>query len=463
MSKSIICKGISKSNKPCKFKAKEGFEGYCKKCFKYKEIFENPDLKRCNECGNGFKGETKKCKICLDKRNAKQKLKESSVKKCEYKDCKYKSQKNENFCGKHLKISKKMANLELYCTKPNCPNLKKEGYRFSKENQLTIKTVYQKCEVCYNNQLKDNKRRKNNRSEIKTGFCTKCGVKIEKYKTDSGKEPKLCKKHYEMGKVAEAKRDERDRNWSEELSNYKEKYPDRYKEKLKKKRKFFKTLCGKIHDYNNKQKRNCKRKLLISEKWMKCLMNYKCFYCGYFPANGFNGIDRKNNDICYTYGNSVSCCQMCNMMKKKISSKDFIKICIHIADYDRTNGRVKKFNNIFKNHNNLHYSKYRWNCKQNGREFNLSRKQFKVITKQDCYLCGKENTNYHKNGIDRIDNLLCYINYNCIGCCGDCNMIKKDYIFKDLIKKCNEIKKLQISNNSFFRLIIKKQVNEIVI
>ena len=86
MSNSSICKGISKSNKPCKFKVKEGFEGYCKKCFKYKEIFENPDLKRCNDCGNGFKGETKKCDICKAKRNAKQKIKESSVKKCKYKD-----------------------------------------------------------------------------------------------------------------------------------------------------------------------------------------------------------------------------------------------------------------------------------------------------------------------------------------------------------------------------------------
>ena len=50
---------------------------------------------------------------------------------------------------------------------------------------------------------------------------------------------------------------------------------------------------------------------------MECLMNCKCFYCGYFPTIGFNGIDRKNNDICYTYGNSVSCCHMCNMIKKK--------------------------------------------------------------------------------------------------------------------------------------------------
>ena len=40
-----ICKGKNKSGNPCKFKSSDGFEGYCKKCYKYKEIFENPDLK----------------------------------------------------------------------------------------------------------------------------------------------------------------------------------------------------------------------------------------------------------------------------------------------------------------------------------------------------------------------------------------------------------------------------------
>ena len=51
-----LCKGFNKKGQPCKFKAKDGLEGYCTRCFKYKEIFENPELKRCNDCGKGFKG-----------------------------------------------------------------------------------------------------------------------------------------------------------------------------------------------------------------------------------------------------------------------------------------------------------------------------------------------------------------------------------------------------------------------
>ena len=187
----LKCKGFNKKGQPCKFKAKDGLEGYCTRCFKYKEIFENPELKRCYDCGKGFKGETKKCQICRDKRKSKQKMKANSIKKCEFENCTFKAKKNENFCGKHLKIGKKLQNPELYCTKKNCPNLKKDGY--------------QCCEKCYNNQLKNNQKRKNDRLNTNNGFCKRCGVKIEKYKTDNGQEPKLCKKHYEMGKVAEAR------------------------------------------------------------------------------------------------------------------------------------------------------------------------------------------------------------------------------------------------------------------
>tara|TARA_B110000858_G_scaffold185845_1_gene228413 strand:+ start:86 stop:676 length:591 start_codon:yes stop_codon:yes gene_type:complete len=186
-----ICKGKNKSGNPCKFKAKEGKEGYCKRCFDYKDIFENPDLKRCMDCGKGFNGKTKTCEICKNKRKMKKKLKISAKKKCSFEGCKYQAQKDEDFCGKHLKIDKKLQNPDIYCTKKNCCNLKKDNYNC--------------CEKCYNNQLKDNERRKIKRLKIKKGFCKKCGIKIEKYKTDTGQEPKLCKKHYEMGKLQEEK------------------------------------------------------------------------------------------------------------------------------------------------------------------------------------------------------------------------------------------------------------------
>ena len=37
----------------------------------------------------------------------------------------------------------------------------------------------------------------------------------------------------------------------------------------------------------------------------------------------YNGIDRKNNNMGYTYTNSVSCCKLCNQAKNSLSIKEF--------------------------------------------------------------------------------------------------------------------------------------------
>lgn len=59
-----------------------------------------------------------------------------------------------------------------------------------------------------------------------------------------------------------------------------------------------------------------------------------CHYCGEEPSQEFrrshsdkpyiyNGIDRMDNAIGYVFENCVSCCGMCNMAKRDISTKDF--------------------------------------------------------------------------------------------------------------------------------------------
>jgi hypothetical protein len=63
------------------------------------------------------------------------------------------------------------------------------------------------------------------------------------------------------------------------------------------------------------------------------------FYCGKSPNTKYsnaevwtdentllyNGVDRKDNELGYTKENSVSCCEMCNRMKMKISFTDFLE------------------------------------------------------------------------------------------------------------------------------------------
>ena len=131
------------------------------------------------------------------------------------------------------------------------------------------------------------------------------------------------------------------------------------------------------------------------------------------------------------------------MMKRSMNNYDFINKCIHIADYERSNGRINLCSELFLDHRSVFYSKYKKNCIVMKRVFKISKNQFNKIKKNKCYLCGKNNKN-HKNGIDRINNNLGYIMGNLISCCGDCNNMKKDYEYNKFINKCNQIKYFNI-------------------
>jgi len=67
-----------------------------------------------------------------------------------------------------------------------------------------------------------------------------------------------------------------------------------------------------------------------------------CYYCGCPPANVasrsslhgdfvYNGIDRKDNLKGYTTDNTVSCCGICNKMKRDLSVEEFLSRVLRIA------------------------------------------------------------------------------------------------------------------------------------
>ncbi len=83
-------------------------------------------------------------------------------------------------------------------------------------------------------------------------------------------------------------------------------------------------------------------------------------------------------------------------------------------------------------------STYESLARKRGYEFSLTREQFKTLTKQNCFYCGKEpsqilkprrdnQTLYIYNGIDRRDNTKGYIESNVVACCGICNSMKSSY------------------------------------
>jgi len=85
--------------------------------------------------------------------------------------------------------------------------------------------------------------------------------------------------------------------------------------------------------------------------------------------------------------------------------------------------------------NKLYYG-YTRDALRRGYTFDLSKKEFKILTKSKCIYCGSEpkqkagepgnNGYYIFNGIDRIDNNKGYNIQNVVACCKMCNRMKWD-------------------------------------
>jgi len=56
------------------------------------------------------------------------------------------------------------------------------------------------------------------------------------------------------------------------------------------------------------------------------LVYQPCFYCGYIPESGMNGVDRIDSNKSYIKDNVVSCCKVCNMMKGAVERKKKMKL-----------------------------------------------------------------------------------------------------------------------------------------
>ena len=88
-------------------------------------------------------------------------------------------------------------------------------------------------------------------------------------------------------------------------------------------------------------------------------------------------------------------------------------------------------------------------------EFKLTKNDFELLTKKNCYYCGGVPNNIQKalkgkeiyvyNGIERVDNTRGYLSKNCVSCCKKCNSFKLNTSVEDFlnhIKKIYEYKKL---------------------
>ena len=190
------------------------------------------------------------------------------------------------------------------------------------------------------------------------------------------------------------------------------------------------------YHYSNYKRSAAAKQLVfeIDKETFITLVTSPCHYCGIVQEKGFNGLDRMDSSVGYVTDNCVSCCEMCNYMKKCMSPDVFVKMAQHIDSYSKKTDTF--YPEIFKDTKLVKYSLSKLSALIRDIPFDVSKEIFDAKKQECCYLCGKENSETHQNGIDRVDSSIGYIESNMQSCCGNCNIMKSNYTLESFLEKC---------------------------
>ena len=201
------------------------------------------------------------------------------------------------YCGKHqprhtLLEEAKENNIRI------CDDGKRSCKTPTTNNQLL-------CDACLEkNRIKENKQYHQRLEQ--QDICLTCGLKLEEKVKDlrHKRELQKCESCAEKHRNYEIQRDN-----TRVQRNF----------KVEKK----KSLS---RHYNEYRRSAYIRNLLfqLSEKDFEEIVSKPCVYCGHYKEDEAVGIDRINSEKHYQLGNVVPCCEMCNIMKGRLSINDFI-------------------------------------------------------------------------------------------------------------------------------------------
>jgi hypothetical protein len=91
---------------------------------------------------------------------------------------------------------------------------------------------------------------------------------------------------------------------------------------------------------------------------------------------------------------------------------------------------------------------YKRGARERGFSWNLSDEQFKEITSLPCHYTGalpstkkigKSGEQFVYNGIDRVDSSLGYASENCVPCCTEINLMKRNLPLARFIELCKKV------------------------
>lgn len=496
------CKGIKKNGDKCFFKEQvDGYCGNCLKMIRNKlakdedSITSNIQIteviQKCLRCPKMIKiingvltcDECKELSSCLQREKRQQNQKCLAIIKGTENQCRNQAINDEEYCGKHSYLSKPKEDGKEYCTKSCC-----RTYLSDEE----IQKGFKKCQF-HREQNKSNEDKKRLahyqvvEEQLQQGvyICKnfKCKQPFESWKTYSGLMSTKCRTCNENQKDTDARRpiririDNRDPIRREAWKKYyKEHHHDRiiacyrrYKQKqenelgrekclelraerMRSYRETHPEIMKKMYErtYNNPIHRIAAYKRVAIGKNLKWelsdevatnLFMMPCYYCGKDATKEkINGIDKIVYDGDYIEDNVLACCKVCNMMKNCLDLMVFICRCIHISEYYLTEGETKLYPlSSFDSKSHLDFKAFLSSNKHRGINNLLSEEEYNKLKENECYLCGKENSSSHTNGIDRIDSNLHYEISNCKSCCGSCNFMKNNLDLDKFYEKCHQI------------------------
>ncbi len=491
----MSCPAKDRNYAPCRFSPEDI---YCKH-HTYLNNYTDEMFKKTSVCSScklwKFTGNYATCEECRERAEKVRKEIKDTIVLCAKDGCKFKKSENK-YCGKHqanhfknetesmgLKICKQYLR---GCRSQNdmtykfsaCQNcLKKEREKEHKRRgsvSIEIKEDKKACSVCCKIFSMDSFQGLHGQ----TKSCTECRAANkradEKRDTEHVKElarknekkperraVKFAWKEANYDKVAKHWMDARTRLIENDLEGYLKKNAENAKNwRVANPEKVTANNLAKINSIDSqysvyKVSSNSKQLSFELTKGDFVEMVEKgCHYCGVIQEKGFNGIDRLDSSEGYIISNCVSCCEMCNYMKGCLGPTIFINRVEHImSNLGLFQGKLhpEDFKNMF----NIDYNKYKKRAQDKYLEFSISKTEFNNITNKSCYLCNKQTTKAHKNGIDRFNNEKGYTLSNIRACCGNCNYIKRNNSYEELIEKCKKICEKNVE-------IYEEAINEII-
>jgi hypothetical protein len=448
------CSGKNRNNELCNKRCEDKYCQFHEYLKDYNEEMLN-NLTICKACikwkylPNGGV-----CEVCKERsKKSKEKVKvEENIKICKFIDeknisCTFKEdlELKNGYCGKHQtyywKEEQEKDGHNKVCTNfiRGCRNVFSINQEYSRCLECRVKEREKDKE---RHSVKKEKREENNKKIIIKSkkdrklndilICSSCKSPRNLY-TFLDDEKDIESELFKTCKICRDK--DLGRESKEERKLYKQKLENTPKIKLSR---YKKNAISRRLSFN-----------LDNNKFYELLDN-KCKYCGDKDDLILNGVDRIDSNIGYNEDNCVSCCRYCNYLKRNLSQDDFFDKIKHILS--NVGFCNFKYPELFKNHKSSNFTKYK-KCAENRLiEFNINEEQFNKIILMNCYLCNKETSNIHKNGIDRIDSLKNYDLNNILPCCGDCNIMKNDFILENILMKF-----IKIFKNNFDKdnLIIK--------